>query len=87
MAKGRAKSNPKKEENLKPAYLGIIACGLVAVVYAVLEGFVFKSSVVMTGASGTYTMNPLVSGIMILGGLIGIGFGIWGLITGKKLND
>lgn len=56
-------------------------------VYAVLEGFVFKSSVVMTGSSGTYTMTPLVSTFMILAGLVGMGFGAWGFITGKKLND
>lgn len=87
MPKAKSKTKVKKQENLKPAYIGIFVCGLIAVVYAVLEGFVFKSTVVMTGASGTYTMNPLVSSLMILAGLIGMGFGVWGFITGKKLND
>lgn len=87
MPKAKAKTKAKKEENLQPAYWGIFACGLGAVVYAVIEGFILKSSVVMTGSSGTYTINPLVSTLMILAGLIGMIFAVWGLITGKKLND
>lgn len=85
--KPKRKAKVKKEENLKPAYIGIFICGLIAVVYALFEGFIFKSSAVHTGTRGTFTVDPITSSLMILGGLIGMGFGIWGWFTGKKLND
>ena len=85
--KTKRKPKTKKEENLRPVYGGIFLCGLFAAAYAVVEGFIFKSSVVMTGSIGTYRMDPITSTLMILAGLIGIGFGIWGWVTGKKLND
>ena len=83
--KPKAKPRPKKEENHKPAFIGIFFCGLIAVAYGVVEGFIFQSSVVMTGSSGTYSMDKITSSLMIIAGLIGMGFAVWAWFTsGKK---
>jgi hypothetical protein len=77
-AKPKAKSKSKKKElSNRQAATAIFLIGLFAVVLATLEGFVFKSTGVYTGRSGTFTFDPITSTLVILGGLIAMGFAVW----------
>lgn len=77
MARKPKAKKKEKDPNPKVVALAILLCGLFAVAFGILEGFVFKSTGVYTGRSGTFTMDPITSTVVILGGLIGIGFAIW----------
>ena len=81
--KPRAKAKKKELSNRK-AMAAIFFIGLFAVVFATLEGFVFKSSGVYTGRSGTFTFDPITSTLFILGGLIAMGFAVWGWFNEPK---
>ena len=83
--KKTTKKNPEDELKAhRKAMIAIFFCGLFAVSYAVVEGLILKSSAVLTGPQGTFTMDPITSILFILGGLIGIGFAIWGWFTPPK---
>jgi len=76
--KPKSKAKKKKREmSEKQVMAAIFFIGLFAVVFATLEAFVFKSTGVYTGRSGTFTFDPITSTLFILGGLIAMGFAVW----------
>lgn len=83
----KSKAKPKKkdkEPSAKVVGLVCVLCGVFAIGFGVLEGFVFKSTGVYTGPSGTFMMDPITSTLFILGGLVGVGFGIWTWLNPDK---
>lgn len=83
----RRTAKPNSDPNHKLVNVGLFVCGLFAVAYGLIEGFVFESSVVVTATGGTFTMDKLTSSLIILGGLVGIGFAVWAWFTGGKKHD
>ncbi len=57
--------------------VGIFLCGAFAIAFAIVEGFIFKSTGTYTGSRGTFMMDPITSVLMIGAGMIGSGFGVW----------